>query len=73
MGTAAIGLLALGIIEGPSWGWASPRIVGVFAVVAVLAPLFVLRSLRHPAPLLNLRISRCARRGWPTWPTCSCP
>ncbi|MCC6434088.1 MAG: MFS transporter [Acidimicrobiales bacterium] len=56
MGTAAIGLLALGIIEGPSWGWASPRIVGVFAAVAVLAPLFVLRSLRHPAPLLNLRI-----------------
>lgn len=58
MGTAAIGLLALGIIEGPSWGWASAGIVGCFAAVAVLAPLFVLRSLRHPAPLLNLRMFR---------------
>ena len=56
MGTAAIGLLALGIIEGPRWGWASPQILAAFGGVAVLAPLFVVRSLRHPAPLLNLRL-----------------
>lgn len=56
MGTAAIGLLALGIIEGPRWGWGSPQILAAFGGVAILAPLFVLRSLRHPAPLLNLRL-----------------
>jgi EmrB/QacA subfamily drug resistance transporter len=56
LGTGAIGLLALAIIEGPRWGWTSPRILGALGLVAVLGPLFVVRSLRHPAPLLNLRI-----------------
>ncbi len=56
MGTAAIGLLALGIIEGPRWGWTSPPILAAFTGFVILAPLFVVRSLRHSAPLLNLRL-----------------
>ncbi len=56
IGTAAIALLALAIIEGPHWGWTSPQILSCFAAVAVLGPFFVIRSLRHPAPLLDLRI-----------------
>ena len=56
MGTAAVGLLALGIIEGPRWGWTSPPILAAFTGFVILAPLFVVRSLRHSAPLLNLRL-----------------
>lgn len=56
MGTAAIGLLALGIIEGPRWGWTSGRILLIGAAVLALGPLFVVRSLAHPSPLLNLRM-----------------
>ena len=63
IGTAAIGLLALAIIQGPRWGWTSRGIVSCLVAVAVLAPLFVFRSLRHPAPLMNLRIFK-ARTVW---------
>lgn len=56
LGTAAIGLLALSIIQGPQWGWTSGRIVGALVAVALLTPLFVVRSLRHPAPLLDLAL-----------------
>ncbi|MFN0089586.1 MAG: MFS transporter [Acidimicrobiales bacterium] len=56
MGTAAVGLLALAIVQGRSWGWTSPGILTAFAGAAVLAPVFVRRSLRHPQPLLDLRL-----------------
>jgi NTE family protein len=58
MGTAAIGLLALGIVEGHGWGWTSPQVLGCFLGALVLGPLFVWRSLHHPAPLLNLGLFR---------------
>jgi MFS family permease len=58
MGTAALALLALAIIEGPTWGWTNWRILGALALVGVLFPAFIARSLRHPAPLLNLRMFR---------------
>lgn len=56
MGTLAIGLLALVIVQASSWGWGHPAIVVSAVGVAVLLPLFVVRSLRHPAPLLDLRV-----------------
>ncbi|MDH4143808.1 MAG: MFS transporter [Acidimicrobiia bacterium] len=58
MGTVAIGLVAFAIVEGPKWGWLSPGIAASLIAAAVLFPAFVLRSLRHPAPLMNLRIFR---------------
>src|SRR4051794_27738520 len=48
----AVGALALAIVEGPSWGWSDPRIVGSFALAAVLTPVFLWRSWRHPAPVI---------------------
>ncbi len=56
VGTLAMGLLSLGIVEGPSWGWSSPSIVGSFAAAAFLLPLFVWRSRRHQRPLLDLSL-----------------
>ncbi len=54
--TAVFGLLSLALVEGGSWGWGSPRIVGSFVAAAVLLPLLVLRSLRHANPVLPVRL-----------------
>ncbi|MEZ5379606.1 MAG: MFS transporter [Acidimicrobiales bacterium] len=56
MGTVAIGLIALVIVQGSSWGWTHPAILGAMIGAVVLLPLFIVRSLRHPAPLLDLRV-----------------
>jgi EmrB/QacA subfamily drug resistance transporter len=56
MGTLAVGLLALGVVEGPVLGWTSARIVGVIGAALLLVPVFVFRSLRHPLPLFDLRL-----------------
>ncbi len=62
LGTAllagAVAALSLGIVEGPSWGWSSPAVLAAFAVSAILAPLFVLRSARHRAPVFELSLFR---------------
>ena len=55
-GTAALALLALGIVQGPGWGWGSPQTLLTLAVGLVLAPLFVVRCRRHPEPLINLSL-----------------
>jgi MFS family permease len=54
----AVGLLALGLVEGQQWGWGSPRIVGSLAASAALAPLVVVRSLRHRSPVIELSLFR---------------
>jgi EmrB/QacA subfamily drug resistance transporter len=54
----AVAALSLGIVEGPSWGWGSGAVIGAFAVSALLAPLFVLRSSRHRAPVFELSLFR---------------
>jgi EmrB/QacA subfamily drug resistance transporter len=53
-----VGALALGIVEGPDWGWSSTRVVGAFAASAVLLGVFVRRSARHPAPVIELSLFR---------------
>jgi EmrB/QacA subfamily drug resistance transporter len=55
---AGVGLLALGIVQGPDWGWNSPRIVGAFVASAAILALFLLRSSRHPAPVVELSLFR---------------
>ena len=55
---AAVGSLSLAIVEGPSWGWSSGRVIAAFAAAAVLAPLVGLRSARHPSPIFELALFR---------------
>src|SRR5262245_27064496 len=56
--TAGVGALALGIVQGPSWGWSSARVIGVLLLSAALLVLFVLRSARHAAPVIELSLFR---------------
>ncbi|MGW4804925.1 MFS transporter [Kitasatospora sp. NPDC004272] len=50
--------LLVGIIEGPGSGWASPLVVGAFAVSALLWAVWVLVGLRTAHPLLDPRLFR---------------
>jgi EmrB/QacA subfamily drug resistance transporter len=56
LGTIAIGLIAFVIVQSPRLGWSHTAIVVPMAGVICLLPVFVMRSLRHPAPLLDLRV-----------------
>ena len=53
-----IGLLTLGIVKGPDWGWADPRALAAFAGAVVLVVAFVHRSARHSAPVIELPLLR---------------
>jgi EmrB/QacA subfamily drug resistance transporter len=55
---AGVGLLALGIVEGPDWGWGSPRVIGVLAGGVVLLAGLVRRSRRHAAPVVEPALFR---------------
>ena len=54
----AVAALALGIVEGGAWGWTSGRVLGAetLAVAATIA--FVIRSSRHPAPVIEWALLR---------------
>ncbi|HEY7379588.1 MAG TPA: MFS transporter [Gaiella sp.] len=58
--TSGIGLFALtyGLIEANTYGWSSGRIVGAFAVAAVMLVAFVLLEHRQRAPMLPLELFR---------------
>jgi EmrB/QacA subfamily drug resistance transporter len=53
-----VGALALGIVQGPEWGWGSGRTVGSFVASAVLLAGFFVRSARHRAPVIELSLFR---------------
>ena len=55
---AGVGALALGIVQGPQWGWSSPRIVGSFIASAALLAAVLRRSTRHPVPVIDLSLFR---------------
>src|SRR5262249_12426735 len=54
----SIGLLSLGIVEASDWGWGSARIIGAFAGAALLAVVFIRRSITHHHPVLELHLFR---------------
>ncbi|VAZ91021.1 putative MFS-type transporter EfpA [Mycobacterium pseudokansasii] len=49
----AIGLLTLGPVKGPDWGWVSAGTIGSFVASAASLGGFVLSSRSHPAPLVE--------------------
>jgi MFS family permease len=54
--TVGLGSLVLALVESNSWGWGSPRIVGLFAASAVLAAAWVAVELRVPEPMIDMRM-----------------
>ena len=56
IGTVALGLLALAIVQGPKWGWASRSILVSLIVGCTLLWFFLRRSRRHPRPLISLEL-----------------
>lgn len=58
IGTAAVGLAALGIVEAPRWGWTAPSTLAALASAVVLAPLFVRRARTQANPLVPLELFR---------------
>ncbi|MFJ9039156.1 MFS transporter [Streptomyces sp. NPDC102406] len=59
--TTALLAILFGVIEGPSYGWGSTRILLAFALGALLAAAFTAHALRSPAPLLDPRVFRSPR------------
>jgi MFS family permease len=57
--------LLLGVSEGPAWGWASPRVGGLFAAALVLALAWLASEARARIPLVDLRMLR-GRGIWTT-------
>jgi len=62
----AIGIaaLVLGIVQGNDWGWASPRVIGSFAVAVVLLALFAWQTTRHPSPVIDPALLRVRSFSW---------
>ena len=50
--------LLLGLSEGNDWGWASPRVLGLFALAVLLAAAWVAVELRVPVPLIDMEMMR---------------
>jgi NTE family protein len=52
-----VGLLSLGIVQGPEWDW-DGRVIAAAAAGVVLLGVFAARSLRHPAPVIEPALFR---------------
>jgi EmrB/QacA subfamily drug resistance transporter len=55
---AADGLVALALVEAPSWGWGSARFFGLLAASLSCGTAMVLRSRRHHSPVIELELLR---------------
>jgi EmrB/QacA subfamily drug resistance transporter len=55
---AGVALLSLGIVKGQDWGWGGGRVIGVLVAAVVVLAAFVVRSARHPAPVIELSLLR---------------
>jgi EmrB/QacA subfamily drug resistance transporter len=51
--TAAMATLVVGIIQGSTWGWASPRVLGLWALTALLIAIVARRIAHHPSPIVE--------------------
>jgi EmrB/QacA subfamily drug resistance transporter len=56
IGTAAIALVMMAIVQSESWGVTDARVAALFVVGLALFPVLIYRSARHPEPLLELSL-----------------
>jgi EmrB/QacA subfamily drug resistance transporter len=56
--SVSVASLVAAIVEGSDWGWSSGRIVGAFVVAAVSGLGLVVRSRRHPYPVVEPAVIR---------------
>jgi EmrB/QacA subfamily drug resistance transporter len=56
LGTSAVTMLVLAIIEGPTWGWRAESTLSLLASSAVLFAISILYELRRDEPLLDVRV-----------------
>ena len=54
--SVALGLLVLGISQGPTWGWMSGATAACFAGAVAVGGVFIHRSARHAEPVLDLAL-----------------
>lgn len=58
LGTAAVGLVMVAIVQSETWGVGDIRVVLLFAAGVALVPLLIRRCRVHPEPLLDLNLFR---------------
>jgi EmrB/QacA subfamily drug resistance transporter len=56
--TISVASLVFAIVEGSDWGWTSARILGAFGLAVVSGVGLVLRSFRHPNPVIEPAVIR---------------
>ncbi|SHF80832.1 drug resistance transporter, EmrB/QacA subfamily [Jatrophihabitans endophyticus] len=59
-----IGVLTLGLVEGPDWGWAGGRTIAAWVVAGTGLLAFLLRSRRHPVPVVEPALVRVPAFAW---------
>jgi EmrB/QacA subfamily drug resistance transporter len=55
---AAVGLVALALVEAPSWGWGSARFIGLLLASLACGAALVATSRRHHSPVIELGLLR---------------
>jgi len=61
LSAAGMGVLVLGIIQAPGWGWGSARTLGTLAAAAVLLAAFAAAEARTAYPMLDIALFRNPR------------
>jgi EmrB/QacA subfamily drug resistance transporter len=56
--TAALTAIVLALIEGNTWGWSSPEVIGLLATGAIGLAVFVAIELRVAAPMVEFALFR---------------
>jgi EmrB/QacA subfamily drug resistance transporter len=59
-----IGLLALGLVKAPDWGWVGGRTIVTLAVALLVLAAFWYRTLHHPAPVVEPALLRVRSFAW---------
>ncbi len=50
--------LLVGVSEAPTWGWGSPKVIGLIAAAVVIGVVWVMVELRSREPLIDMRMMR---------------